>query len=417
VQKTINFQEFEFQNIFRDEKLKETPSIFKDGPYKLDDGSIINITPEAKMSLINAFNSNVRGQRIPITKEHQDGEAYGWIDAVFAEGSEIKIKVTWNNLGYKVIDDKQLAYLSPEIYNNYTDPNDPAGTVWLMVLRCVSLTNFPRIKRLTNIREGFSESIVTETKQEIRSLDEVLEHLLKIYDEELIPHLKGKTGSPEARALYKATLNNIKSKYINKKEDKPMSDEVKKETPASITLAEMNKAIDEAKKTMEMKFAEQVTEITKQAQEKVNLAEERVKLSEQRISFLEGKLHDTEDEMILSEAIRGKDGKGRILPQDKEKWAKKLRAARKTGPVKLSETETYDSYSELVKELKEMKPVIEYGKEYGSSFTEETKEVTYAEVKKYAEQLKKDNPSLSAQEIANRAMAETGYKLVPCVKN
>lgn len=196
-----------------------------------------------------------------------------------------------------------------------------------------------------------------------------------------------------------------------------MSDEVKKETPASITLAEMNKAIDEAKKTMEMKFAEQVTEITKQAQEKVNLAEERVKLSEQRISFLEGKLHDTEDEMILSEAIRGKDGKGRILPQDKEKWAKKLRAARKTGPVKLSETETYDSYSELVKELKEMKPVIEYGKEYGSSFTEETKEVTYAEVKKYAEQLKKDNPSLSAQEIANRAMAETGYKLVPCVKN
>lgn len=446
--KPLRFQEL--QRVFsQDGQIKEHPSIFTDGNFEFDDGVAIVVTPEFRNNLIEAFTQGVRGQRIPITKEHQDGEAYGWIDVVFNEGQEVKLTVEWTDLGEIALKKKHLVYLSPEVYINYTEQG--IGRVWPVVLRAVSLTNFPKIKRLTSVLVGFSENEYRkefkgkedknmpcgndETKkmtenpeemnpeknqenleEEFESLSDIATKLQEIFNSlKSHPEWANKTGKPEGMALFKASLNKIKS-FV--KEDKPMADmpnettkmdsmmsnepakaSENKESVSVITLAEVTKLLEVEREKMKLAFSEQIKEVQKKADERVQLAEVEIKiLQEESIK--------KEDEMKLSEWL--KDGK--VLDKEKDEVLLELKKARKVGVVKLSETESYDDYQKTCNRYDSRKPIVEYGKTLGSSFVGAVNSTSKADdVIKLAEKYEKEN-KMTKRDAILRARKELGYE-------
>lgn len=396
---TINFQEL--LNIYNpDGQVKDKFTIFTNGVYKFDDGTKLEVNEEFKNNLLKAFKSNARGQRIPITKEHQDGEAYGWIDDVILENSQVNIKVTWTELGKEVLDKKLFAYNSPEIIFNYKDTAN--NQVYPVVLRAGSLTNFPKIKRTNSVIQGFAEDKKEEEK--LRTLEEITSQLKSISNElKGHPELYRKPGTPQAKVLLRNALQNIE-KYLIAKEEKTMEDNSKQET--AITMAEVNKIVEDKQKQMEIAFSEKMEAIKKEADEKVKLAEEKANIE---IKKLIEENFRKDDEMLLSEAIRN----GQILPQDKNKYRKDLQIARIQGVVKLSETETIDSYSREVEKIKALPVVKKYGEVKGSSYIPEDK-VTWQEVKNLAEE--KQKAGMSRHLAVNAAMVETGYSFQMCEK-
>lgn len=391
----------------------ETPCIFPPGLIKFEYGEDIEVNEYFTTELLKAFYSNAYGQKIPITVEHEDGEAKGWIQDLILENGSVKMKVDWLEGGIELLESRKFAYYSPEVFIGY---KDATGIVWPYVLRAVSFTNFPRIKNTNAAIKGFSEN---EEKEE-----ELFEELLSQFEglcKKINSHkeLFRQKGAPRLRSALSLINENLKSyKKNNKEAVNEMGDKKEtKETPAvQINFKEeLQKAKEEMKVEMKAEFDTQLVEmkqsINAEAEKRVSAAEARATATEARLEAIEKERQEEEDLAIFERAVRGEVA----LMKDKDRILKKLKAARKSGLVKLSEKEgdTYDYYEEAKKEILGSSKKISY-KELGTSagFNSDTQEVTLTEVKELAEKKMQDGKDRVS--AFTEAKVELGYQTIQC---
>lgn len=262
-----------------------------------------------------------------------------------------------------------------------------------------------------------------EKEADLQSLSDIagtLQDIFKVLKSH--PEWTNRTGKPEAMALFKASLNKIQNFIPKEKEANSMADMTKEaegcqkkeegeQAPAAQNFSEeqYNKMVEKNNKEWEVKLSEEIKKVKAEAETAFNT---RMQFAEAQIASLMQENWKKDDEIILSEAERDKEGKGRILPQDREKYARKLRIARAQGVIKLSETETIDSYAEAVKEIRELPVVIEYGKAYGSSHAtpdQTDKKASFEEVLAYSEELIKKDPKLSRGVAMDMAIKKFNY--------
>lgn len=204
-------------------------------------GADPDITTEAVNNWITNFESNARGQYIPLVVDHPffkefptDTKARGWIKTIYRKGdSDVFAKVKLTPLGVKTITDQEYLYISPGWFPKYQHVlfgNDVKD-----VLFEVSLTNTPAQKMLQPITEliesselkedsesmdldknldklkvfGQSEGIPDES-EDLNSLFETLSGCAKKITNH--PNMKNKTGNAGLRAKFKDIMSQLSAK-------------------------------------------------------------------------------------------------------------------------------------------------------------------------------------------------------------
>lgn len=339
----------------------------------------MDITPELCNQIVDNFRNNVRGQKIPITLEHDAVEAEGWIVDCYATDQGFFVIPDYGEDMLWKIRNGKLGYASIELTRNWLNPMD--GITYDPVLIAVALTIQPVIKNITGIIEGFSENFATldeitpnEEKKKSCSEDMPIENeckpLADIVNEieqlKTHPEIFNKKGAPQTRALLKNALDNIK-KYV-KEDDTVDKSQTPENQETSVNLSEINKS-------WELKLSE----VQRQAEEKIRLseeakakaessqkeAEEKLKLSEagkeelnKRVETLEEKDSEKDDVILFSEL----QSKGQILPKDKEKFMADMKKARNRDKVlKFSEPSLATSYKDMIDDYKARPVVIKFG--------------------------------------------------------
>lgn len=385
----------------------------------------LNFDKETLSEIKKNFDENARGQRIPIELKHTDSGAYGWLKSIYLKEDGLYAEPEYNSKGLQVLSDKEYAYHSPELLFNYL--NSVTVKNYKVVLSGITLTNRPVIKEITGVLNGFSENkcnknrevkfmdsimpngvspVGEETETKEKTIMDILESVGEIEGElQAHPDVLNKGGAPQLRNLLK-TFKQYLAKFNKTKEAKTMPNEDNNATVASISMSELEKYKKEIEESFKLQLSEmqkKVDDANKRAEEREAIADERIKLSEEKVRLFEEKSFDKEDEILLSELIRD----GKVKPAFKEKVMRQLKAARVTGIVKLSETENYNSYDELRKELQEREVVIKYG-EIGTSST--PKKNNSDEVIKLSETYVKDG--LNLKDAMQKAKNELKYDFV-----
>ena len=393
--------------------IKESPTIFPFGEIDFDYGEVLNIDEKLAKELQRSFDLNVYGQKIPITLDHRDGEAYGWVKAVFIEDQQVKINVEWLEDGEILLKKKKYAYFSPEIWTNYKIK----GQVFPIILRAVSLTNFPRIKVFNNVLEGFSEMAnykEKEQEEDVPTFNDLLSQLKDISKKlSKHPDLFRKTGAPKVKSAFNLILDSLK-KY-EKKEEKSMEKETKnsvepkeevmqkEENTVKIDFKEeIQKELLKMKEEIEAKHKQELSEMKKAMEEQ---AVKKAELAEAKISLLEEANKDKEDLMFFNELV----AKEIKVLADREDVMRKLKASRKSGVIKLSETEEYNHYEEMKKDLLNSPKKIDYS-EKGNPGNAPDNAVIGAFEKTKALAEEKMKAGKSRVKAYSEASLETGYK-------
>ncbi len=126
------------------------------------------------VQLVDNFNKNVRGARIPVNYAHplargSSDAAAGWVTGLdlVEEKDNFKIYATinWNENGKKDVMGKKYLYTSVGVYLNYISPTD-GKTEYGNVLYEVSLTNSP-----ADVNIGMVTELSTHKRENIMSDD------------------------------------------------------------------------------------------------------------------------------------------------------------------------------------------------------------------------------------------------------
>lgn len=387
----------------------------------------MDITPELCSQITENFKNNIRGQKIPITIEHDAIEAEGWVADCYNNSSGFFVIPDYSEDILWKIRNGKLGYASIELLRNWMNPMD--GKTYDPVLAAVALTIQPVIKNITGIIEGFSEGMVTTDEdkkkscsedlpsagdEEYKSLSDIVSELQQIETAlKTHPEVFKKTGAPQTRALLKNALDNIK-KYV-KEDDTVDKSQTPENQETSVNLSEINKS-------WELKLSE----VQRQAEEKIRLseeakakaessqkeAEEKLKLSEagreelnKRVETLEEKDAEKDDIILFSEL----QSKGQILPKDKEKFMADMRKSRSRDKVlKFSEPSLATSYKDMIDDYKGRPSVIKLGEEGFSLPDIDKKEDKGEQVVALSETLMKEK-GLNKGEALKEAKRQLNY--------
>lgn len=107
----------------------------------------LEITPERNARFVQNLNERVYGQDLPIDAEHETklSGAFGWIkEARLNEDGSADGRVEWNDKGVSAFDRSLFKYVSPEWYDEWTEPM--SGTRYQDVLIGAALTTRPYFK-------------------------------------------------------------------------------------------------------------------------------------------------------------------------------------------------------------------------------------------------------------------------------
>lgn len=94
------------------------------------------------------FDSGARGQDIPISCDHERGEAQGWIKALTIADDALWGDIAWTEPGAERIAKGLYRYMSAEWDPDYTDPE---GKDYGATLFAAALTNFPFLKGMAAV--------------------------------------------------------------------------------------------------------------------------------------------------------------------------------------------------------------------------------------------------------------------------
>ncbi|MBA3826777.1 MAG: hypothetical protein H0X24_23140 [Ktedonobacterales bacterium] len=126
--------------------------ILKTGKFYFDDLGELDITKDDLKAFYDNFRANVRGQKLPITREHmpQYGKLGDIADLELGDdGTTLYAVPDYNEFGQKEVNGGAWGYTSVEFRRQWTHPE--TRTDHRNVLMGLTLTNYPRIKGMEEV--------------------------------------------------------------------------------------------------------------------------------------------------------------------------------------------------------------------------------------------------------------------------
>lgn len=225
------------------------------------------ITDEVINSWIANFQSNARGQKIPLVvdhpffKENTDKKARGWIADIFRRGThEVWIRAELSKIGAEEIEAQEYLYLSPGWFPEYD--HELTGEAVKDVIFEVSMTNVPAKKMLNafskimcNSEDDTMEDL--DKPEDPDTLDKLLEELTGISNR-MDGVLKNKRGAPAIRAKLKDLAAHVMSRLQGENEK-----EIRAESESSETaLFNLNDGADGSNITIQTKEEKSMSDKT-----------------------------------------------------------------------------------------------------------------------------------------------------------
>lgn len=190
-----------------------------------------------------------------------------------------------------------------------------------------------------------------------------------------------------------------------------MSEETKKDTVETKAIEvgkidfteQFKEELTKMKEELSGQYKAEFAEFKKAVEEE---AEKKVQLSEMKIALLEEKNQEKEDLMFFNELVSARK---KVL-SEKDAVLRKLKVARKSGIMKLSETESYNHYEEAKKELMNSQQIISYGEIGHAGNQPDNSSTPLMKAKELAEE--KIKAGKSKMEAFAEASIESGYRTV-----
>lgn len=146
--------------------------VFPLGKYTYSDIGEIEITAERCANFVRNFDDNARGHAIPVNREHvAELGAVGWFKELAQRDDGVWAKVEWNDDGQELIKKQAFKFVSPEFYDEYSDPK--TGKVIKDLLVGCAITNYPRFYDMTPV--AANERVAAAMKQAAESFEERIE--------------------------------------------------------------------------------------------------------------------------------------------------------------------------------------------------------------------------------------------------
>jgi len=102
-------------------------------------GNQVEVTEEDLDAYVANFEEGAAGVEIPVDREHDHGEAVGWVTRLWREGQRLLATVEWNDLGRSLIGQRIYRYVSATL------------DLQERLVRAISLTNWPAVKGLAPV--------------------------------------------------------------------------------------------------------------------------------------------------------------------------------------------------------------------------------------------------------------------------
>lgn len=131
-------------------------------------GRRVEVTDKMLDALVANFDSGAAQQDVPIDILHQQAEAAGWVQRIWRDGDRLFGAIDWNELGRNLVGARIYRYLSATL------------DLGNMVLRAISLCNFPAVKGLSPV--ALSEILFAGEE----SLGQRIERIRMAYELEFI---------------------------------------------------------------------------------------------------------------------------------------------------------------------------------------------------------------------------------------
>jgi len=186
-------------------ELGKAVQIIKTGEFQHPQHGLIQITIDDLNEMVKHFNSQVRGQQIPVDVDHKhELGAVGWFKSL--KGPEqvngehaLFADINWTDKGREAIKGGAFKYFSPH-FGEWTDPE--SGHKYKNVLLSGAITNFPFLKGMQPVsfnefKEGSVDSVTVE---EFNALKDKVEETTKSVGE-LTEQIKASLIASEKQKL------------------------------------------------------------------------------------------------------------------------------------------------------------------------------------------------------------------------
>jgi len=241
------------------------------------------VTQKMLNDFVQNYNDDVYGTELQVNKDHEGGEAMGWIKNLFldpANEARLMATIEWTTLGIEKISHKLYKFVSAEFNSKY--PHHETGKLISNVFSGLALTNTPALKGQLPI--SLSEDIQLTNTLNNRMLKKYIEMLsarkFVSAEEKTLMHTQLEEMPAEEQEEHKEAVEAVDAKPEEspeeKKEEESKGDESEKgedgegkkeEAPEAAALSEKlsevessnQKLQDQVQKLEEEKLAEQLS--------------------------------------------------------------------------------------------------------------------------------------------------------------
>lgn len=204
-----------------------------------------NAVPETiDDEVIAGLESKLDGKELLVDKDHssmkvgqdRDTSAMGWMHSFKKKADGLWAKISWTDIGKKLIENRVFRFLSPSFILKDTKPTEMLN---------VGLTNQPAFKEAAApiINHTPTENLETETKEDILTMDK--EELIKLIDEAVAAAVEKMKASNEE--VIDEVKEEVKEEVVEAVEEGKTPEETKEEVIEEVKEETADNACSEEK--------------------------------------------------------------------------------------------------------------------------------------------------------------------------